>query len=388
MPANAERAHQPPAPPFSFSPSPYGPSTADDALPALVCGSYQFGSPAGRAGGLLPCLRAAGPPRCIAPNPLLDPLHALPTEEASPAGPAAQQLAHLRDSCPNAYLPTDLLTRLLQEDASSGAWSGSRRGNALGAAAHGDGALLCHPHGPLCDRIRLTSVQKSSLAAAAGAQQLSVTTVGDALCDGSVRQIATCDADGAVGVAARTDYTVQVWRADMGKPRVQLRPVTRRMFDAALLDSALDGDRCVAALCSNLRTANRVLPGRLVVALTDDGCLHSTALDGRSGGTGDWTVVAPRAQAQAADNNTWEFVTRAVQPGTFLTAGARSFGLFDVRAKRIEELMKPDAAPGPTVHDPWAAPTTALCHNQDPNFARLFARATTVRHSCDSNPSY
>lgn len=259
MPTNERGSggHQPRAPHFSFSPSPYGPSTAHDALPASICGSYQFGSPAGRAGGMLPRLRAAGPPRCIAPNPELDPLHALPTDEGSLAGPAAQQLAYMRASCRTAYLPADVLTPLLQEDAASGAWSGSRRGNALGAAAHGDGVVLFHPHGPLCDRIRLTSVQKTSLAAAAttttSAQQLSATNVADALCDGSVRQIATCGDDGAVGVAARTDYTVQVWRADMSEPHVRLRPVARRMFDAALLDSTLDGDGCVAARSSVLR---------------------------------------------------------------------------------------------------------------------------------------
>ena len=244
MPA-ADDGLLPPSPTFAFGPSPYGPSTADDALPASVCGSYRFGSPAGCAGGLLPRLRAAGPPRCIAPNPGLDPLHALRTEEVSP-GAAEQQLAYLRASCPTAYLPADTLTQLVQEDAASGAWSGARRGKALGAAVHGDGVVLCHPHGPLCDRIRLTSVQHSSLAAAAGAQQLSATNVAGAMCDGSVRQIAACGSDTACSVAARTDYTVQVWHANMEEPRVHLRPVARRMFDVALVDSALDGDRYVA----------------------------------------------------------------------------------------------------------------------------------------------
>ena len=125
-------------------------------------------------------------------------------------------------------------------------------------------------------------------------------------------------------------------------------------------------------------TANRVLHNdRLVVALTDDCCLHTAALDAHSRCSSDWTAVAPRQDQDAAHK--WEFVTRALQPGTFLTAGSRSFGLFDTRAKRIEELMKLDAAREPTAHDPWAAPTTALCHHQDPNSPQLFARATTVR---------
>ena len=66
------------------------------------------------------------------------------------------------------------------------------------------------------------------------------------MCDGSVRQIAACGSDATCSVAARTDYTVQVWHANMEEPRVHLRPVARRMFDVALVDSALDGDRYVA----------------------------------------------------------------------------------------------------------------------------------------------
>lgn len=254
--AVAEAGRQPPPPPpdFSFSPSPYGPSTADDALPASVCGSYQFGSPAGRAGGTLPRIRAAGPPRCIAPNPELDPLHALRPEEAG-AGPPAQQLEHLRACCPSAYLPMDTLTQLMQEDAAIGPWFGSRRGNALSATVHGDDIVLYHPHGPLCDRIRLTSVQHPSPAdAAAGEQQLSVTHVTDAWCDGSVRQIATSgcrNVAAAVSVAARTDYNVQVWCVKMGGAQVQLSPLARRMFDVAVLDSALDSNECVAAHCNS-----------------------------------------------------------------------------------------------------------------------------------------
>ena len=113
------------------------------------------------------------------------------------------------------------------------------------------------------------------------------------------------------------------------------------------------------------------------MALTDDGCLHSAAgLDARSPCTEDWTTVGPAGQ-----NRPWEFVTRALQPRTFLIAGARSFGLFDIRAKRVEELIKLDPAHHSTAHerDPWIGPTTALQHHQDSNLPYLFARATTVR---------
>lgn len=237
-------------PNFSFSPSPYGPSTAHDALPASICGSYQFGSPAGSAGGVLSRLTAAGPPRCIAANPELDPLHALRIEEADP-GPAAQQLEYLRARHPSLFLPVDTLTKLVQDEAAGEPWYGSRRGNALSSSVNDNGVVLCHPHGALCDRIRLTSVQHQS--PADSTQQLSCANMADASCDGSVRQIATSscrNASAFLSVAARTDYTVQVWCVDMEEPQVQLSPVARRMFDVALLDSALDNNGCDAVLCS------------------------------------------------------------------------------------------------------------------------------------------
>lgn len=40
MPGVAPAGHRTPSQTFSFSPSPYGPSTADDTLPTSICGSY------------------------------------------------------------------------------------------------------------------------------------------------------------------------------------------------------------------------------------------------------------------------------------------------------------------------------------------------------------
>ena len=40
MPGVAPAGHRTPSQTFSFSPSPYGPSTADDTLPNSICGSY------------------------------------------------------------------------------------------------------------------------------------------------------------------------------------------------------------------------------------------------------------------------------------------------------------------------------------------------------------
>ena len=385
-----------PAAPFQFAPSLYGPSTADDALPAGVCGSFQLGSPAG-GGGPLAGLRAAGPPRCIAPNPSLDPLHnALlrPGEGGTPA----QQLAYLRASQPTLHLPAGALTELLQQDAASAAWGGSRRGNALATAAgRGDRVVLCHPHGPLCDSVRLTSVQPQQQQPQQQQPQqqpppLRAVAATTAACDGSVRQVAACGCcgdDAALSVAVRTDYTVQVWRADLGRPRASLRPAVRRMFDAALLDCALDDDGCerrpsLCPLPQRVRATreidNQPWTGgrrRLVIALTADGSLHSVAVGARTGADG-WATVGPGGQGRHATCR-WEFVTRAVQPRTFLTAGARTFGLFDWRAKRIEDLLSPSTTREVAAHDPWPAPTTALCHHSDPNSPHLFARATTVR---------
>jgi hypothetical protein len=171
-----------------------------------------------------------------------------PVSAASSAAPPERQLAYLRASPPRLQLPADALTELLRADAAAAPWAGARRGNALAAAVHRGGTALVHAHGPLCDSVRVSAVQQPP----GGARQSApdVRPAGAVACDGSVRQVSACGGRGgaAVSVCARTDFTVQLWRADLAKPRAQLRPVVRRIFDTAVLDTALGDDEGWATL--------------------------------------------------------------------------------------------------------------------------------------------
>lgn len=117
------------------------------------------------------------------------------------------------------------------------------------------------------------------------------------------------------------------------------------------------------------------------MAITIDGSLHSTAVGERVGNE-TWVTEPPPAALPSAGRGAhegWQFVTRAMQPQAFLVAGARSFGLYDWRAKRVESLSALPGTDQAAFADPWASPTSSLCCHPDANFQHLFGRATAVR---------
>ena len=267
----------------------------------------------------------------------------------------AQQLAFVRALDPTLFLPEETLAPLIREDAISPPSStAGRRGNALASVPHrGGGVALFHPHGPLCDRVRMCV---HAPAAAEGSH--TALHAATAPCDGSVRQISACDASGrggigdaapaAVTVAARTDFAVQVWRLDATKEEPAMRSVARRIFERSVIDATL-GDGQAAAV-------------------TSDGRVHCTSLGegGRGERESSWLTVE---SAVAELQNDWRFVTRGMQQGTFLVAGMRAFGVCDCRTRAIGAISEINAG-GEASH------TTALYHHPDHDKASLFGRVT------------